>query len=193
MSTASDQRITIVSGLPRSGTSMMMQMLEAGGIPALADGIRAADDDNPKGYYEFEAVKKTKEDPSWLAGAGGKVVKMVYMLLFDLPADREYHVVFMRRNLDEVLRSQDVMLQRSGKQGGNLAPDQLTRVFRAQLDKCDKWLTQQPNFKVTYVNYNEILRDPAPSVHTLNEFLGGQLDTKAMLAIVDPALYRQRE
>ena len=193
MSTASDQRITIVSGLPRSGTSMMMQMLEAGGIPALTDEIRTADADNPKGYYEFEPVKKTKEDSSWLAGAPGKVVKMVYMLLYDLPPDREYHVVFMRRNLDEVLRSQDVMLQRSGKQGGDLDHQQLIRVFRAHLDKCDQWLTAQPNFRAVYVDYNEILEKPAPAVRALNEFLGGKLNTEAMLAVVDPALYRQRE
>ena len=172
---------------------MMMQMLEAGGIPALTDEIRTADDDNPKGYYEFEPVKKTKEDSSWLTSAPGKVVKMVYMLLYDLPPDREYHVVFMRRNLDEVLRSQDVMLQRSGKQGGDLDQQQLIRVFRAHLDKCDKWLTEQPNFRAVYVNYNEILEKPAPAVNALNEFLGGKLNTSAMLAIVDPELYRQRE
>src|SRR5574337_153211 len=108
MSATKDDVITIVSGLPRSGTSMMMQMLHRGGIPAVTDEIRSADEDNPKGYYEFEPVKKTKEDASWLARAGGKVVKMVYRLLYDLPGDYAYHVVFMRRNLREVIASQNV-------------------------------------------------------------------------------------
>ena len=109
--------ITIVSGLPRSGTSMMMQVIEAGGIPALTDNPRARDEDNPQGYYEFEPVKQTRDDPSWVPGARGKVVKMVYRLLYDLPGDQDYRVIFMRRNIDEVLTSQKKMLQRSGKPG----------------------------------------------------------------------------
>ena len=104
--------LTVVSGLPRSGTSMMMRMLEQGGLPVLIDGVRTADDDNPNGYYEFEAVKQTREDASWLEGSEGKAVKMVYRLLYDLPPDRAYRVLFMTRNLDEVLASQRVMLTR---------------------------------------------------------------------------------
>src|SRR5690242_7444054 len=107
---ASDKFLIIVSGLPRSGTSMMMRMLEHGGIPVLTDRVRTADDDNPNGYYEFEAVKQTRKDPSWLAGREGKAVKMVYRLLYDLPADRNYRVLFMRRKLEEVLASQRTML-----------------------------------------------------------------------------------
>ena len=102
MSTATSQFLTIVSGLPRSGTSMMMRMLDQGGLPAIIDGVRTADDDNPAGYYEFEAVKQTKEDPSWLENSEGKVVKMVYRLLYDLPTDRTYRVVFMRRKMEEL-------------------------------------------------------------------------------------------
>ena len=192
MSSPADAPVVIVSGLPRSGTSMMMQMLAAGGLTPMTDGVRIADDDNPKGYYEFEAVKKTKEDASWLAGAGGKVVKMVYMLLYDLPPDRQYRVVFMRRHLREVIRSQDVMLQRSGKAQGPLEADQLERVFAAQIDRCQQWLAEQPNFEVMYVDYNSVLSDPPPIVEQLATFAGG-LDTAAMLRVVDPALYRQRE
>lgn len=184
--------VTIVSGLPRSGTSMMMQMLDKGGIPALTDQIRVADEDNPKGYYEFEAVKKTKQDASWLKQARGKVVKMVYRLLGDLPPDYTYKVVYMRRKLEEVIASQNVMLDRSGKQGGGLSDDKLLAVFRAEIDKSNKWLAEQPNFEVLYINYNEMLSNPAPQVAKINEFLGGGLDTQAMLAVVDPTLYRQR-
>ena len=192
MTASNDSVVNIVSGLPRSGTSMMMQMVHKGGIPALTDEIRVADEDNPKGYYEFEPVKKTKQDPSWLERAGGKVVKMVYRLLYDLPADYRYRVVYMRRKLEEVIASQNVMLDRSGKEGGGLPDEKLLDVFRAEIDRSNKWLAEQPNFEILYVNYNEMLADPAPQVARINEFLGGALDTQAMLAVVDPSLYRQK-
>jgi hypothetical protein len=192
MTASPDEFVTIVSGLPRSGTSLMMQLIDKGGIPALKDEIRIADEDNPKGYYEFEPVKKTKEDPSWLKRAPGTVVKMVYRLLYDLPPEYNYRVIFTRRKLEEVIASQNVMLERSGKQGGGLPDEKLLGVFRAEIDKSNKWLAEQPNFQVLYVNYNEIVKDPAPQVAQINEFLGGQLDTKAMLAVVDPTLYRQK-
>ena len=192
MTASNDNVVTIVSGLPRSGTSMMMQMIHKGGVPALTDEIRVADEDNPKGYYEFEPVKKTKEDPSWLKDGVGKVVKMVYRLLYDLPADYQYRVVYMRRKLEEVIASQNVMLERNSKEGGGLDDSKLLEVFRAEIDRSNKWLADQPNFQVLYVNYNEMLADPGPQVARINEFLGGTLDTQAMLAVVDPSLYRQK-
>ena len=185
-------RITIVSGLPRSGTSLMMQMLEAGGIPALTDHVRAADDDNPRGYYEYEAVKRTKQDASWLDAAPGKVVKMVYRLLYDLPADYRYRIVFTRRKLEEVIASQNVMLERQQKAGGGLSDHKLLDVFRAELEKAYEWIDRQPNFDVLYVDYNEMISDPAAQVAKINTFLGGGLDTDAMTGVVDPSLYRQR-
>jgi len=192
MNASQDDAITIVSGLPRSGTSLMMQMLDKGGIPALTDEIRAADEDNPKGYYEFEPVKKTKEDPSWLERAGGKVVKMVYRLLYDLPADYHYRVVFTRRRLEEVIASQNVMLERQRKEGGGLSDDKLLDVFRAELEKAYQWIDEQPNFEVLYIDYNQMIDDPAGQVAKINDFLGGGLDTDAMNKVVDPSLYRQR-
>ena len=192
MSASKDKFVTIVSGLPRSGTSMMMQLIDKGGIPALKDDIRVADEDNPKGYYEFEPVKKTKQDPTWLERAPGMVVKMVYRLLYDLPADYNYRVIFMRRKLEEVIASQNVMLDRGKKEGGGLPDEKLLEVFRAEIDKSNRWLAGQPNFQVLYVNYNEMIEDPAPQVARVNEFLGGELDTKTMMATVDPTLYRQR-
>ena len=192
MSEAKNEMITIVSGLPRSGTSMMMRMLDAGGLLALTDGIREADDDNPRGYYEFEPVKKTKEDASWLESARGKVVKMVHLLLLDLPTDRRYHVIFMRRHLDEVLRSQDVMLARKGKDTGSLSNEKVKEVFRAQLDRVDKYLREHSNFEMLHVSYNEMIDGATPAVRAVNEFLGGWLDEQAMAGVVDPSLYRQR-
>jgi len=189
---ASQNFVTIVSGLPRSGTSMMMQMLDKGGLPALTDNVRKPDEDNPKGYYEFEPVKKTKDDPSWVPQAVGKVVKMVYRLLYDLPADHSYRVLFMRRRLEEVIKSQDVMLERSGKSGGDLSGEQLLDLYRKEIDRCLDWMRRQPNFEFIEVDYNAMLADPRPHVRRINEFLGGGLNEQTMAQVVDPSLYRQR-
>lgn len=184
--------LTIVSGLPRSGTSMMMQMLVAGGITAMKDEVREADVDNPKGYYEFEPVKKTKEDASWLDGSGGKVVKMVYRLLYDLPLEREYRVVFMQRQMPEILASQTKMLERLGKAGGKLTPDQLAEAFKREVEKFEKWIADQDNFSVLYVQYKDAVADPLAQAQRINAFLGGELDEIAMATVVDPDLYRNR-
>src|SRR5687767_1046860 len=122
--------ITVVSGLPRSGTSMMMRMLEAGGIPVLIDNVRQPDEDNPAGYYEFEQVKQVRDNTQWLPSARGKTVKMVYRLLYDLPSQFDYRVIFMRRNLDEVLASQQKMLERKGKAGGAATDEEMARLYR---------------------------------------------------------------
>ena len=185
--------VTIVAGLPRSGTSMAMRIIDQGGIPALIDEIRKADEDNPRGYYEFEPVKKTKKDASWLETAPGKVVKMVYRLLYDLPDHYQYRIVFMKRRLEEVIASQNVMLDRKGKAGGSLSDEQLLATFRKEIEKIEQWLAEQPNFKTLYVMYNEVLEDAGPKVAAINKFLGGNLDTEKMLAVVDKSLYRQRK
>ncbi len=184
--------VTIVSGLPRSGTSMMMQVLEAGGIEPLTDRLRAADDDNPRGYYELEAVKKTKQDASWLTDAPGKAVKLVHLLLYDLPGDRACRVVFMRRKMQQVLASQQTMLERQSRQGSALPAEKLGQIFADQLDKIAAYLDQQSNIRVLYVDYNRIITDPDPLIDQINDFLGGSLDTHAMQEVVDPNLYRQR-
>ncbi|MBN2446852.1 MAG: sulfotransferase domain-containing protein [Phycisphaerae bacterium] len=184
--------VTIVSGLPRSGTSMMMKMLDAGGIPALTDNLRRADEDNPKGYYEFEPVKQTKKDASWLEQAPGKVVKMVHLLLMDLPEGYQYRVIFMRRRLEEVIASQDVMLERKGKGGAGLSPERMIEIFQKQIDQVDAWVRARSHFGIIHVNYNDMLGNPRPLVTQVNEFLGGDLNTDEMFKVVDPSLYRQR-
>jgi len=183
--------VVIVSGLPRSGTSLLMQMLAVGGLPLLTDGVRKADEDNRRGFYEFEAVKKTKSDASWLVGAMGKAVKMVYRLLYELPSDYHYQVVFLQRRLEEVLASQKVMLQRHGKETG--ADDEaMMRVFRKELAKVQEWLRAQPNFSVLSVDYNQLVVEPRAKAAEINEFLGGGLNLEAMAAAVDPTQYRNR-
>ncbi len=183
--------VVLVSGLPRSGTSLMMQMLAAGGLPLLSDGVRKADEDNRRGYYELEAVKRTKADASWVAAAAGKTVKLVYVLLYDLPAEYHYRVVFLQRRLEEVLASQKIMLQRQGKPAG--ADDAaMMRVFRRELAKVREWVRAQPNFSVLDVDYNRLVVQPRIDAAAINEFLGGGLNLDAMVAAVDPAQYRNR-
>ncbi len=184
--------VTIVSGLPRSGTSMMMQALEAGGVEAVTDKIRTADEDNLRGYYEFEPVKKTKDDASWVAGAVGKVVKMVYMLLHDLPDGFEYRVVFMQREISETLASQKKMLERSRRKGAALTDEQMAGAFRKQLAKFDGWVTGKSCFKILRVNYRDMIDEPMATSEKISEFLGGGLDVEAMARVVDPGLYRNR-
>ena len=188
-----NQPITIVSGLPRSGTSMMMKLLEAGGIPVLIDGIRTADDDNPKGYYEFERVKQLPDgDDAWLADAQGKVVKLISALLHHLPSHYTYRIVFMRRRMEEILRSQQKMLVNRDESTDKVDDAELTFLFQKHLLKTEAWLIDQPNIEVLYVDYNQMLLDPTEFVPQINEFLGDTLDETAMLQVVDPTLYRNR-
>lgn len=183
--------VVIVSGLPRSGTSLMMQLLHAGGIPALTDHLRTADTDNPRGYYEFERVKKVKDDAAWLPDARGKVVKMVSQLLLDLPPTEQYRVAFMERDLNEVLDSQEKMLRRLGR---TAAPrDEMTRAFTLHLNRVHRWLAERPNFAVLRVSYADVVANPSGTVVRLNEFLGGRLNVAAACAAVDPSLYRNRK
>jgi len=193
MTPSTREYITIVSGLPRSGTSMMMAMLEATGCEILADGIRTADEDNPKGYYEFERIKQVKTDKAWLPDAKGKVVKGISQLLLDLPPDYRYKVVFMRRDLNEVLASQKKMLIRRGTLKEGVTDGEMRALFLKHLDHVTDWLRQQKNFDVLYVNYNRLLTDPDPDIARLNEFFGSDLDTHAMRAVIDANLYRNRE
>jgi hypothetical protein len=170
----------------------MMQMLHAGGIPAVTDSIRTADHDNERGYYELEAVKRTKDNAAWLREAPGKAVKVIYMLLYDLPADYTYRVIFMNRNLDEVLASQRAMLERRRSKGANVSQDQMRRIFSNQLEKVHEWLDKQPNFTVLSIDYHDIVRNPEDQSRRINEFLDGRLNVAKMAEVVCPSLYRQQ-
>ena len=173
---------------------MMMKVVEAGGIPPVIDEIREADRDNPKGYYEFERVKKLdKGDTSWVADAVGKVVKVISALLKNLPPDYEYRVVFIRRNMDEILASQRKMLVNRGEDIDKMDDAQMAELFKKHLAATDKWLQEQDNFQVLDVNYSDILSDPMTQVQKINVFLGGKLDVAAMAGQVDPELYRNRQ
>ena len=172
---------------------MLMTMLEAGGIAPLTDNIRNADDDNPKGYYEFERAKKLKEgDEAWLPEAQGKAVKVIGALLVELPPNYEYRVLFMRRNMKEILASQAKMLARRGEEN-KIDDATMATLFEKHIRQVETWMDTQSNLSYIDVDYNTILADPAPQVEQINTFLGGELDTFGMMAVVDPELYRQRK
>jgi hypothetical protein len=185
--------IIVVSGLPRSGTSMMMKMLEATGFNILTDNFRTADENNPGGYYEFERVKKLKEgDFDWLPLARGKVVKIISALLEFLPNRYQYKIIFMSRDMDEILASQKRMMVRNGKPDDQISDEKLAEVYEKHLKKVEAWLERQPNMSILYVSYNHILQNPQPSLSQINQFLGGNLNVKAMLQEIDHKLYRER-
>jgi hypothetical protein len=185
--------VTVVTGLPRSGTSVLMQILEAGGMEILTDNIRTSDEDNPKGYYEFEAVKQTKKDASWVANAVGKAVKMVYRLLYEMPKEYEYRVIFTRRNMDEVLQSQKIMLERMGNNEQGISDEKFAEMFKKDLAKIDEWIEEQDNISVISVNYKDVIENPQEQCRKINEFLGGGLDVEKMPLVVDACLYRNRK
>lgn len=184
--------ITVVSGIPRSGTSLMMRMLEAGGIPALTDQIRQGDAHNPRGYYEYEPVKRLGENSLWIESARGKGIKIIYRLLCHLPPSFEYRVIFMERDLREVFASQSDMLRSRGVQGAEQNQDRLIAAFAAEVEEVRRWLAVQPNVQTLFASYNEIVRDPAQLTDEVSRFLGGDLDTSAMARVVEPQLYRHR-
>jgi Sulfotransferase domain len=184
--------ITIVSGLPRSGTSLMMQMLQAGGMSLLTDGIRVPDVHNPRGYFEYEAVKHSRTDLSWLDEAGGKAVKVIHLLLPLLPSNRNYRVIFILRKLEEVIRSQRLMLSQQGRVPAALDDKALADVFEKQLASVRQWLAGQSNFRVCYQDYSLVIARPAMAAEEINRFLDRNLHTSEMAAVVTPALHRQR-
>jgi hypothetical protein len=188
-----DQTITIVSGLPRSGTSMMMKMLAAGGLEPLTDNIRAADEDNPKGYFEFERVKQIESDKAWLEEARGRVVKLISALLRHLPPSYNYKVVFMRRAMPEILASQRQMLIRRGEPADAVPDDKMAAMFSKHVAQVEAWLAAQPNIEVLYISYNEVMKDSRAHADRINTFLGGSLRVDEMVSVVDRALYRQQQ
>lgn len=182
----------LVSGLPRSGTSLMMQILAAGGLPPMTDGEREADADNPEGYYEWEAIKSLPHHPWVIEEAQGRVVKVISALLPALPAKHRYKIVFMRRPTEQVVRSQRTMLERNGQTPG--ADDAvLVEQQEAHLQRLLKKLREQPNIAVNEISFPELVANPAAKVEELCAFLGQpSLDQTAMAAAIRPELFRHR-
>ena len=159
----------------------------------MTDHVRAADEDNPKGYYEFERAKKLREgDTAWLPDARGKAVKTISALLEHLPPEYDYRVIFMRRSMPEILASQRQMLVNRGEDPNKVDDAEMTRLFNAHLAKVTGWMETRRNFKVLYVSYNDLVSHPAGDIDRIDAFLDGRLDRGAMAEVVDPVLYRQR-
>jgi hypothetical protein len=171
---------------------MMMKMLTAGGLEAVTDNIRTADEDNPEGYFEFETVKKLRDDHSWLPDARGKCVKIVSSFLKHLPQNFTYKIIFMRRNIEEVLASQQQMLVRRGEPTDTISDEKMRQTFERHLKDIESWLSAQPNISILDVNYNEMIANPQPGVRMINDFLKVELDADRMVAVVNRNLYRNR-
>ena len=172
----------------------MIKMLAVGGVELLTDNLRLADENNPNGYYEFERVKKLKDgDIEWVGTALGKSVKVISALLQSLPADYEYRVIFMQRDIREVLASQQKMLVSRGELSNQVSDEQLAQIYQNHLQNVEIWMKEQPNVRVLYVNYNQLLKNHLPELKQVNEFLDGRLDVEEMAKVVDKNLYRQRQ
>ncbi len=186
--------IIVVSGLPRSGTSMLMKMLDAGGMEIMTDSERVADIDNPKGYFEYERVKDLEKetDKSYVREGRGKVLKVISFLIKDLPDDNDYRVIFMRRDLDEVLASQNKMIHRLGTEDSAAAEDAMKEAYRNDIVRTRLLCKNRPNFELIEINYKNTIEDPLATAHSVNAFVGGHLDETAMREAVDSSLYRNR-
>jgi hypothetical protein len=191
---AQGEPIAIVSGLPRSGTSMMMRMLAGGGLPIMTDEEREADVDNPKGYFEYERVKDLEKetDKSYVRAGRGKALKVISFLIKDLPDDNDYRVIFMRRDLAEVLASQNKMIDRLGTEDADAQDEAMKEAYRNDIVRTRLLCKKRPNFELVEVHYKDTVEDPTGTAGKVNAFLGGRLDEAAMRAAVDASLYRNR-
>ncbi len=184
--------IVVVSGLPRSGTSMMMKMLAEGGLETVTDSLRTADDDNPNGYFEFEPVKEmTDGNTGWLNDAGGRVVKVISALLEHLPARHRYKVIFMERPLPEILKSQQKMLV-NREENSAISDAEMEAQFRNHLAAVKFWLARQPHIEVLYIDYRKMLASAASYCIEIANFIGRPLDVQKMQQVPDQQLYRNR-
>jgi hypothetical protein len=184
--------IIVVSGLPRSGTSMMMKILSEGGLPIVTDELRSADDDNPNGYFELESVKQMAAgNVTWLSNATGKVVKVISYLLEYLPSEYIYKVIFMEREIQEILTSQRKMLEHR-KTSSHIDDAEMEAKFQKHLAVVKPWLARQPNMDVLYMSYNALMSDPEPHCRRVVEFTRAPLNLSRMLAVPNAQLYRNR-
>jgi len=185
--------VIVVSGLPRSGTSMAMQMLAAASIPIVTDGVREPGEDNPRGYFEYEPVKalhKEGEDRAWLEGARGKAIKIISFFLKDLPPSNHYKVIFMRRDLEEVLSSQRQMLERRGEPAGG--DEGMYEILESHLAEVDQLMGASAHFETLNVGYGDVIGNPREEARRIRDFLGLDLDVETMASAVDLSLYRNR-
>ena len=186
--------VIVVSGLPRSGTSMMMKMLDAAALSIMSDNERAADEDNPKGYFEYARVKDLKDeaDKSWVREARGQVLKVISHLLETLPDENFYRVILVRRDFDEIIASQNKMLERRGEEN-QVADSTVKEAYIRHLVDIRYMVRRRPNFEMIEVQFMQAMEAPRIFATDVNKFLGGNLDVESMMAVVDLELYRNRK
>jgi hypothetical protein len=173
---------------------MLMKMLEAGGIKIMTDSERTADIDNPKGYFEYERIKDLEKetDKSYVREGRGKALKVISFLIKDLPDDNDYRVIFMRRDLDEVLASQNKMIDRLDSTDTSASGEAMKEAYRNDIVRTRLLCKQRPNFEHIEIHYKPTVEQPTDTARRVNEFLDGRLDEVAMRAAVDGSLYRNR-
>jgi len=179
-----NKNIIIVSGLPRSGTSMMMQILQAGGIDLVVDKKRPADLHNPYGYFEFEKVKNLEQDNSWITDCHGKAIKILFHLLQFLPEEISYKILFMMRDLDDVINSQNKMLQSYNSNLQN--NDKIRSIFENEIIQTKQWLKNQRNMDGLFVNYDEVIENRVKSILRISDFLDRKLNRQKMISVINP-------
>jgi predicted AlkP superfamily phosphohydrolase/phosphomutase/tetratricopeptide (TPR) repeat protein len=183
-----EKEVIIVSGLPRSGTSMMMQILEAGGIEVFTDEIRQPDQNNPKGYFEYEKTKSLAKDNTWVQEAEGQALKVIAHLLPYLPNNLKYKVIFMQRDMKEVIRSQQKMINKNI----DTFPVAIAQAFEKEVEKVMAWARKEPDVDLLVLNYSEIIANPETEVKKISSFLNVYLDENEMISVIDPTLYRNK-
>ena len=183
--------ITVVSGLPRSGTSLMMQILRAGGMEILTDNKRSADENNSKGYYEYEKVKSLIKDNTWLSEAEGKAVKIIVQLLHFLPNQHEYKIIFMERDIDEVVLSQNKMIDKLNGKQTTIPHELLKKTFLTQVEKVKTLLAKNAN--LVYVDYHNLLNSRDEEIDRINTELDLGLNVKQACQVIDKTLYRTKK
>ena len=181
--------ITIVSGLPRSGTSLLMQMLARAGVPLQHDGVRSADLSNPRGYFEWERIKQLPKNPALIAECEGKAVKVISSLLLSLPANYAYRILFVERRLEHVQASQAKMIEGLGTRGSGLPAAQLVRVLEMHRNYLYAWLTTREDLPVMKIDYDALITQPEAEALRVSRFLELPDEVAPMMAsVVEPQL-----
>ncbi len=185
--------ITVVSGLPRSGTSLMMQILDANGVTILTDHVRCADESNTRGYYEYEKVKSLMKDNSWVGEAEGKAVKIIAQLIPSLPPNYSYDVIFMERDIDEIVSSQEKMLARSNARKSLMSRDILTKTFLQHAENTRRWICSQKNMRMVSVSFKDLITTTSVEIAKINSGLPMTLQTEMSVRVIHPELYREQK
>ena len=183
-----ENQIVIVSGLPRSGTSVMMQMMDKGGLDVLTDGNRKSDDSNPKGYFEYDPVMSLHKDNTWLDKAQNKSLKVVAPLLKFLDPKFRYKVIFMNRDLTEVVKSQQKMIGKNP----DVLPINLFEAYKKHLRQVEIWKEREPGVELIYVDYKDVINNTKKVVDKVVSFIGVDMNKNEMENCVDKSLYRNK-